>query len=38
MRAATATLFVLAAIGSSVVLSGSTPSHASPPHPAVHAR
>jgi hypothetical protein len=31
-------LFVLAAIASSVVLSGSTPPHASLQHPAAHAR
>jgi hypothetical protein len=38
LRAATAALFVLAAIASSVVLSGSTPPHALPQHAAVHAR
>jgi len=38
LRAATAALFVLAAIASSVVLSGSTPPHALPQHAVVHAR
>jgi len=38
LRAATATLFVLAGISSSVVLSGSTAPHAPPHHPAAQAR
>jgi hypothetical protein len=38
LRAATAALFVLAAIASSVVLSGSTPPRAPTQHAAAHAR
>jgi hypothetical protein len=38
LRAATAMLFVLAGISSSVVLSGSTAPHAPLEHPAAHAR